>query len=73
MTTRAAREVIAANVARFPRVKAPAEGLKPASVAICVVQAEDVLSLLITRRAATMRNHAGQWALPGGRRDPGET
>ncbi|HEX4258859.1 MAG TPA: CoA pyrophosphatase, partial [Streptosporangiaceae bacterium] len=31
------------------------------------------LSLLITRRAATMRNHAGQWALPGGRRDPGET
>ena len=52
---------------------APAAGLKPASVAVCVVQADGVLSLLITRRAATMRNHAGQWALPGGRRDPGET
>ena len=50
-----------------------AAGLKPASVAVCVVQADGVLSLLITRRAATMRNHAGQWALPGGRRDPGET
>jgi 8-oxo-dGTP pyrophosphatase MutT (NUDIX family) len=67
------REAIAANVAAFPRVAAPGDGLKPASVAVCVVQAGDVLSLLITRRAAAMRNHAGQWALPGGRRDPGET
>ena len=67
------RESIAANVARFPRVEAPGQGLKPASVAVCVVQAAEVLSLVITRRAASMRNHAGQWALPGGRRDPGET
>ena len=67
------REGIAANLARFARVKAPVDGLKPASVAVCLVQAGDGLSLLITRRAATMRNHAGQWALPGGRRDPGET
>jgi 8-oxo-dGTP pyrophosphatase MutT (NUDIX family) len=28
---------------------------------------------LITRRAATLRNHTGQWALPGGRIDTGET
>ncbi len=67
------REGIAANLGRFTRVEAPLDGRKPASVAVCVVQAEDGLSLLITRRAATMRNHAGQWALPGGRRDPGET
>jgi 8-oxo-dGTP pyrophosphatase MutT (NUDIX family) len=73
VTTLAGREAIAANVARFTRVEVPAEGLEPASVAVCVVQAGDELSLLITRRAATMRNHAGQWALPGGRRDPGET
>ena len=50
-----------------------AAGLKPASVAVCVVETGNGLSLLITRRAARMRNHAGQWALPGGRRDPGET
>jgi 8-oxo-dGTP pyrophosphatase MutT (NUDIX family) len=67
------REAIAANVAAFPRVVAPGDGLKPAAVAVCVLLAGDVLSLLITRRAATLRNHAGQWALPGGRRDPGET
>lgn len=30
-------------------------------------------ALLLTRRAATMRAHAGQWALPGGRIDDGET
>lgn len=30
-------------------------------------------ALVLTRRAATLRRHAGQWALPGGRLDPGET
>jgi 8-oxo-dGTP pyrophosphatase MutT (NUDIX family) len=30
-------------------------------------------ALLLTRRAASLRDHAGQWALPGGRIDAGET
>jgi mutator protein MutT len=30
-------------------------------------------ALLLTRRAAGLRDHAGQWALPGGRIDAGET
>jgi 8-oxo-dGTP pyrophosphatase MutT (NUDIX family) len=30
-------------------------------------------ALLLTRRAARLNRHAGQWALPGGRLDPGET
>ncbi len=30
-------------------------------------------ALLLTRRALTLRNHAGQWALPGGRMDADET
>ena len=30
-------------------------------------------ALLLTRRASTLRQHAGQWALPGGRIDAGET
>lgn len=30
-------------------------------------------ALLLTRRAAGMRQHAGQWALPGGRLDDGES
>lgn len=30
-------------------------------------------AVLLTRRAATLRAHGGQWALPGGRVDEGET
>ncbi len=50
----------------------------PASVAVCVMAppgGEDPggEALLITRRARGLRTHAGQWALPGGRRDPGES
>ena len=30
-------------------------------------------ALILTRRAASLRGHAGQWALPGGRMDAGET
>ncbi|CAN5813653.1 CoA pyrophosphatase [soil metagenome] len=30
-------------------------------------------ALVLTRRSAGLRNHAGQWALPGGRIDAGET
>lgn len=30
-------------------------------------------ALILTRRSANLRKHAGQWAFPGGRLDPGET
>ena len=30
-------------------------------------------ALLLTRRALTLRQHAGQWAMPGGRLDDGES
>ncbi|NPC58349.1 NUDIX hydrolase [Caenimonas soli] len=41
-------------------IRAPANGSRSAAV-------------LLTRRAAALSSHAGQWALPGGRIDPGET
>lgn len=47
--------------------------LKTAAVAITLVGGPDGLAFLLTRRAAAMRRHAGQWALPGGRADPGES
>src|SRR5271156_1773677 len=67
------KSAIAAHLAGFRRVPISRPGLRAASVAICVLLQEDVLSLLITRRAAGLRNHAGQWALPGGSREPGES
>lgn len=47
--------------------------LAPASVLIGLVEREAGLSVILTRRADTLRRHTGQIALPGGRRDPGET
>lgn len=60
-------------MATFERIAAVRPELTAASVAVCIVCGVDGLALLITRRAATLRAHAGQWALPGGRRDPGES
>jgi 8-oxo-dGTP pyrophosphatase MutT (NUDIX family) len=73
MSTPTDRAAIAAHLASFQRVGLQREGLKAASVAVCVVSCEDACCLLITRRAPTLRSHAGQWALPGGRRDAGES
>ena len=47
--------------------------LTPASVLIALVERDHGLSVILTRRADTLRRHTGQIALPGGRRDPGET
>lgn len=38
-----------------------------------VTDAHDRLCFLLTRRSSALRAHAGQFALPGGRLDPGET
>jgi 8-oxo-dGTP pyrophosphatase MutT (NUDIX family) len=67
------RAALTANLAGFPRIAAERTDLTPASVAVCVMAAADSDALLITRRARGLRTHAGQWALPGGRRDPGES
>ncbi|HEV7871169.1 MAG TPA: CoA pyrophosphatase [Modestobacter sp.] len=67
------RTTIAGRLADFPRVAAERPELKQAAVAVCVTVHEGAPALVLTRRAARLRAHAGQWALPGGRRDPGET
>src|ERR1700758_1170062 len=67
------RDTVAARLVGFPRVAADLPALKQAAVAVCVTEHEGTPSLLLTRRAARLRAHAGQWALPGGRRDAGET
>ena len=67
-----------ARCAAFARLPAsePAPALKRAAVAIALVEADDGAggtALLLTLRAAGLRAHRGQWALPGGRCDAGET
>ena len=74
----ATRRNIAERCADFARLPAsePAPALKRAAVTIALVEAGDVTdetALLLTLRAADLRAHSGQWALPGGRCDEGET
>ena len=73
----ATRRNIAAACAAFTRLpedEAPA-ALKRAAVAVALTAASenDDTALLLTLRASHLRAHRGQWALPGGRCDAGET
>jgi 8-oxo-dGTP pyrophosphatase MutT (NUDIX family) len=67
------RDAMSARVAGFRRIAADRPELRQASVALCVLTPLGGDTLLITRRAISLRSHAGQWALPGGRREPGES
>jgi 8-oxo-dGTP pyrophosphatase MutT (NUDIX family) len=63
-----------ANLARFERRAIAAAGRRPAAVAaVLLADDEGRACFLLTRRAATLRAHATQWALPGGRIDEGES
>ena len=73
---------------RFEVRSIAAEGRRHAAVALVLAEAghgaeipglprhdawSTCAALLLTRRSAALRAHAGQWALPGGRIDEGET
>jgi len=49
------------------------DGRRAAAVAVVVVDSADGPGIVLTKRSARLRAHAGQWALPGGRLDEGET
>ena len=44
-----------------------------AAVVITIFADDDQAAVIVTRRAPRLKDHAGQWALPGGRTDEGET
>lgn len=84
----ALRQRIAANLAAFPVRTATVDDAHHAAVAVTVTDVghgaelpglpdheewHPGAALLLTRRAANLRKHAGQWAFPGGRLDAGET
>jgi 8-oxo-dGTP pyrophosphatase MutT (NUDIX family) len=73
--TDATRRKIAERCAAFSRLELrDVTGLKRAAVAVALVDAGDGgAALLLTLRAAGLRAHSSQWALPGGRCDAGET
>jgi 8-oxo-dGTP pyrophosphatase MutT (NUDIX family) len=63
-----------ARLAAFTPRLLPLEGRRPAGVAVAVCLDErGEPAVVLTRRRADLRRHAGQWALPGGHLDAGET
>ncbi|MCP4419210.1 MAG: CoA pyrophosphatase [Chloroflexi bacterium] len=82
------RHYIKANLRDFPfQSEKLREGKRAAAVALTLVHVahkpkvagipfepswEDQAAILLTRRSAKLKKHAGQWALPGGRIDEGE-
>jgi 8-oxo-dGTP pyrophosphatase MutT (NUDIX family) len=55
----------------FTTLRAPASGGRPSAVLVLLgEQRPGEPDLLVLQRAATMRNHAGQAAFPGGAADP---
>jgi len=53
-----------------PRFPHPPANARPAAVLICFADGTQGPELLLTERAATLRNHAGQISFPGGAADP---
>lgn len=87
--TDALRELIAGRLAAWQHHVPDTSGCKPAAVGLVIADEgtgaalrgltgkprgwSTRAALILTRRAARMNRHAGQWALPGGRMDAGET
>ena len=79
---------IESNLKSFDAATIEEHSLKPAAVAVVVCDLgygsgvsgmpkfetyQPDASLLLTKRSSKLRRHAGQWSLPGGRVDAGET
>ena len=68
------REKLANNLTGLDLDIVQEGALTPAAVAIAVTEDETgAPAFILTRRSGRLRRHARQWALPGGRQDPGET
>jgi 8-oxo-dGTP pyrophosphatase MutT (NUDIX family) len=68
------RERARAHLASFERRAHPPAERRPAAVAVVLLPDEQGRAcFLLTRRADRLRAHARQWALPGGRLEPGES
>jgi len=67
------RRRIAANLVDHDRYEIPAGGEPRAAVALTLVDRDGRAGYLFLRRALTLSHNAGQYALPGGRIEVGES
>lgn len=82
------RRKVEVNLSEFEVITADEADLRRASVAIVLTEVgpganieglkdisgwSDQAALILTRRSENLKNHPGQWALPGGKLEPDET
>lgn len=68
------RTRVISNLSRLQRLNLVSPAHRPAAVALTLVPGpEREPAFLLTRRASDLRKHAGQFSLPGGRLEPGES
>jgi 8-oxo-dGTP pyrophosphatase MutT (NUDIX family) len=68
------RAHLESNLRQFARMPIERPGLTRAAVACAIVEGQGgEACFVITRRPSRPGRHSGQWALPGGRADDGET
>lgn len=80
------RNVIETNLANFVKITLDPGNLRRAAVALTIVDyrgegglyslgdaPDSCAAIILTKRAGGLKNHAGQWAFPGGRIDQGES
>ncbi len=72
--TDALRARLARHLVAHARRPVAQDALRPAAVALTLLPDKNgEASFLLTRRVSDLSHHGGQFALPGGRLDPGET
>lgn len=69
----ALRRKLLGNIEQFDDQRVDDDSLTHAAVALTVVDSRHGAAFLLTRRTASLNAHSRQFALPGGRLDPGET
>ena len=67
------RHECSGNIAGFANHQVTQNSLTRAAVALTVIEHQGEAALIVTKRARGLKVHSGQWALPGGRIDDGET
>ena len=61
------------NLTGFTSQQVTQGSLTGAAVTLTIVDYQGEAALIVTKRAPRLKVHSGQWALPGGRIDDGET
>lgn len=67
------RKALSENVSKYPDERQPRGNLRAAAVAITIFEHDGDAAVIVTKRSHRLKEHTGQWAMPGGRIDQGES